>query len=102
TTGADTTLAEDAAADTNLIAAVDDTTAIDTASAAIEGEDQDDFDQEEFRRTNPLFAVLNPSFMQTNAGQMSLARGPVVGTAQISDTAKVNEYLRSDAVTSAL
>ena len=107
TTAADTTQAEVAAADTGLIAAAEDTTAIDTAAfdtaaASIDGEDQDEFDEEEFRRTNPLFAVLNPSIMQTNTGQTTLAQGPVVGTAQITDTAKVNEYLRSNAVKSAL
>ena len=43
----------------------------------------------QYKRENPLFAVLQPSFDQ--AGQA--LRGPVVGIAHYSDTAKVNQYL---------
>lgn len=47
---------------------------------------------------NPLFSVLNPSVLQN--GQ--IARGPVVGMALYTDTAKVNEYLGSSYATSVL
>ena len=44
---------------------------------------------EKYKKENPLFAVLQPSFDQ--AGQAM--RGPVVGVAHYSDTAAVNKYL---------
>lgn len=40
----------------------------------------------ELRRKNPLFAVLQPS---------NQAKGPIVGTALVTDTALVNKHLRS-------
>lgn len=51
-----------------------------------------------YRQQNPLFAVLNPSVLQN--GQ--IARGPVVGMALYTDTAKVNEYLGSSYANSVL
>ena len=45
----------------------------------------------EYKKTNPLFAILNPSINQ--AGQAY--RGPVVGTVHYTDTAKVNAMLNS-------
>ena len=45
----------------------------------------------EYKKSNPLFAVLNPSINQ--AGQAY--RGPVVGTVHYTDTAKVNAMLNS-------
>ncbi len=45
----------------------------------------------EYKKNNPLFAVLNPSVNQ--AGQAY--RGPVVGTVHYVDTAKVNAMLNS-------
>ena len=45
----------------------------------------------EYKKNNPLFAVLNPSINQ--AGQAY--RGPVVGTVHYVDTAKVNAMLNS-------
>ncbi len=44
---------------------------------------------------NPLFNVLQPSTMMTPDNQVVLAPGPVVGIAQLRDTAKVNAFLRS-------
>ncbi len=46
---------------------------------------------ENFKRQNPLFAVLNPSVNQ--AGQAF--RGPLVGTVHYTDSAKVTEMLNS-------
>ncbi|MDB4903277.1 MAG: protein translocase subunit SecDF [Mucilaginibacter sp.] len=43
----------------------------------------------------PLFNVLKPMMYQTQNGQGELARGPIVGRAEVKDTAKVNQYLRS-------
>ena len=45
----------------------------------------------EYKKSNPLFAILNPSINQ--AGQAY--RGPVVGTVHYTDTAKVNAMLTS-------
>ena len=45
----------------------------------------------EYKKSNPLFAILNPSINQ--AGQAY--RGPVVGTVHYTDTAKVNAMLSS-------
>ena len=46
----------------------------------------------------PLFNVLRPSVGQGQNGQSELARGPIVGRADVKDTAKVNAYLKSAAV----
>lgn len=48
---------------------------------------------EQFSKDNPLFAVLQPAIGQNGQGQMEYMRGPVVGYAQIKDTAKINNYL---------
>ena len=45
----------------------------------------------EYKKSNPLFAILNPSVNQ--AGQAY--RGPVIGTVHYTDTAKVNAMLNS-------
>ncbi|MFA5647051.1 MAG: protein translocase subunit SecDF [Bacteroidales bacterium] len=51
--------------------------------------DSTDFNQENFAKEFPLFAVLNPSTNQ----QGQIMGGPVVGFAHYRDTAKVNTYL---------
>jgi SecD/SecF fusion protein len=43
----------------------------------------------------PLFNVLKPMMYQGQNGQAQLGRGPIVGHAEVKDTAKVNAYLRS-------
>ena len=53
---------------------------------------------EEYKKTNPLFAILQPSVNQ--AGQAY--RGPVVGTAHYTDTAKVMAMLNSQVAKSVL
>ena len=55
-------------------------------------------DVEKYKRENPLFYRLNPSVSQT--GQ--IARGPVVGMALYTDTAKINEMLSSSFAKSVL
>lgn len=42
---------------------------------------------------NPLFEVLQPVTAMTPDGQLVLASGPMVGIANLRDTAKVNNYL---------
>ena len=46
---------------------------------------------ENYKKNNPLFAILNPSI--NTAGQAF--RGPIVGTVHYTDTAKVNAMLNS-------
>ncbi len=46
----------------------------------------------------PLFNVLRPMMYQGQNGQPELGRGPIVGHAEVKDTAKVNAYLRSPEV----
>ncbi len=67
-------------------------------SLSIEELLRDDFDDleefEDFARDNPLFAFLSPNFMQDRAGNMRPGQGPVVGYAQVQDTARVNGMLK--------
>ncbi|HEY2580572.1 MAG TPA: protein translocase subunit SecDF [Mucilaginibacter sp.] len=49
----------------------------------------------QFADEYPFFNVLKPMMYQGQNGQGELARGPIVGHAEIKDTAKVNQYLRS-------
>lgn len=96
----------------NEVALVDDSTTVDGADVADEesltdlisdGESADSLGQgqlsaEEFAKENPLFAVLTPAIFQNEQGSYSPGDGPVVGFARISDTSKVNEYFRMEAV----
>lgn len=79
--------AEAAATDSDDIADLVDNLATDSADAAVSAEQQ----LEEYRRTNPLFAILNPSV----SAQGQAYRGPVVGTVHYTDTAAVNAMLNS-------
>jgi SecD/SecF fusion protein len=51
---------------------------------------------EELSKNNPLFSVLQPA----GSSDQGLFSGPVVGYADIRDTAKVNEYMAMDKVAS--
>ncbi len=53
----------------------------------------DEMSPEEFAKKNPLWAVLRPAIYQNENGQYYPGKGPVVGYAAITDTAKVNKYL---------
>lgn len=66
-------------------------------SAAAEEADQEAA-LEQYKKQNPLFAILNPSVNQ--AGQAY--RGPVVGTVHYTDTAKVMAMLNSSMAKSIL
>ena len=62
---------------------------LDNDSAAIEADQAAQI--AEYKKNNPLFAILNPSV--NAAGQAY--RGPVIGTVHYVDTAKVNAMLNS-------
>lgn len=50
------------------------------------------------KQENPLFEVLTPAVQRGDKGQFYAAPGPVIGTALIADTAKVNQMLQMQAV----
>ncbi|MFD2162642.1 protein translocase subunit SecDF [Paradesertivirga mongoliensis] len=56
------------------------------------------FNREEFAKTNPLFAVLQPALYQGADGQQAPRPGSVIGYSAQKDTAKVNAYLNNSAV----
>ncbi len=69
------------------LAALVDSLGVDSAALAADQAAQ----LAEYKKNNPLFAILNPSINQ--AGQAY--RGPVIGTVHYVDTAKVNAMLNS-------
>ncbi len=66
--------------------------AADTAAAG----DSAQMSIDESRRENPLFTILMPAIFQGEDGSTQAMKGPVVGTASIRDTAKVNAILAMD------
>ena len=56
--------------------------------------------QADMARQNPLFSILSPATYQTENGQQALRPGAVIGFSAQKDTAKVNQYFRSSAVSS--
>jgi SecD/SecF fusion protein len=88
TTATDSTATE---ADATLADATEvsaDSTAADSAATT----------EEDFAVRNPLFNVFTPAVFQTQGGGFSLMRGSVVGSARLSDTAMVNNFLADPAV----
>jgi SecD/SecF fusion protein len=69
-----------------------DTAKKDTGSAAT----QKSF--EEFAKENPLFAILNPSIQENEKNQQELRKGPVIGSAFVKDTGRVNRLLNMEQV----
>ncbi len=53
---------------------------------------------EQFAQDNPLFALLQPSVEQNEQNQSQLRKGPVVGSAFVKDTARINEILKMEQV----
>jgi len=56
-----------------------------------------------YEKKNPLFYYLRPSVQQTQDGGKTgytLTKGPSVGTAKITDTAKIDEFLHTPGVAS--
>ncbi|MDP2189275.1 MAG: protein translocase subunit SecDF [Sphingobacteriaceae bacterium] len=68
--------------------------AADTAAATDTGE----LSMDQARRENPLFNVLMPAIFQGEDGSTRAMQGPVVGTSNVRDTAKVNAIFASDEV----
>ncbi len=62
-----------------------------TATTSV-GKDQQSFDQ--YAKTNPLFAYLNPAVYQNDEGQYVPGQTAMVGRAFIKDTARINNMLR--------
>ncbi len=59
--------------------------------------------KDKFAQQNPLFSILQPAIYQDqSSGQQRFNPGPVVGYADIKDTAKVNSYLHNPAVQSVI
>ena len=71
-----------------------DTSKKDTAKA----NEQKTFEQ--FAKENPLYAVLAPSIQQNQQNQSELRKGPVIGSALVKDTAKVNRIFEMPQVIS--
>ncbi|MCX6274571.1 MAG: protein translocase subunit SecDF [Bacteroidetes bacterium] len=55
---------------------------------------------EEFAKDNPLFAVLNPSVETNEKNQQELRKGPVIGSALVKDTGRVNQIFKMDQIRS--
>jgi len=64
----------------------------DTSASSAAGKDQQSFDQ--YAKTNPLFAYLNPAVYQNEEGQYVPGQTAMVGRAFIKDTARINSMLR--------
>ena len=94
--------AEEATEEVKAEAATEDIDALVDNIAAEDSAAAEEADQEaaleQYKKQNPLFAVLNPSVNQ--AGQAY--RGPVVGTVHYTDTAKVMAMLNSSMAKSIL
>ena len=71
---------------------------VEAADSLAQAEADQEAAYEEYKKANPLFAVLNPSVNQ--AGQAY--QGPVVGTVHYTDTAKVMAMLNTQAAKSLL
>ncbi|MGE5393950.1 MAG: protein translocase subunit SecDF [Candidatus Saccharibacteria bacterium] len=85
----DTTKSKAAADKNSLLSELENKSKTDTVAAA---------KNDEMAKRNPLFSVLRPYANQ----QGQLGRGPVVGTAIFTDTAKVMAYLKMDQVRAVL
>lgn len=86
---ADTSAVEDATSDEGLLATLGAGT--DTAATGT------DSLRRQFAAQNPFFDVLQPATMMTQQG-VTLMPGPMVGVANLRDTAKVNRYLNDPLV----
>jgi len=58
--------------------------------------------RDKFAKENPLFRILQPNVYQDQSGQQKLGPGPVVGYADIKDTATVDAYLHNPKVLAAI
>jgi len=62
------------------------------SAASATAQDQQSFDQ--YAKTNPLFAYLNPAIYQNESGQYVPGQTSMVGRAFVKDTARINNMLR--------
>ena len=53
-----------------------------------------------FSKKNPLFYLLHPAVQENEQKQYTLIKGPMIGTAKITDTAKIDAMLRMQGVAS--
>jgi len=96
---ASTEAAQEPAAEEVATEATDELDAlVEAADSLAQAEADQEAAYEEYKKANPLFAVLNPSVNQ--AGQAY--QGPVVGTVHYTDTAKVMAMLKSQVAKSLL
>lgn len=63
------------------------------------GSAKNDTSMQRMTKENPLFSVFRPSLNQDpKTQQYYMAEGPVVGYALVSDTGKVNDYLKNEKI----
>ena len=53
---------------------------------------------EQFAKDNPLYALLTPAIVQNEKNQQELRKGPVIGSALVKDTGKVNRIFAMEQV----
>jgi SecD/SecF fusion protein len=80
---------------TSLLSKVQKNAGKDTSSANA-------LNRDKFAKENPLFRILQPNVYQDQSGQQKLGPGPVVGYADIKDTATVDAYLHNPKVLAAI
>lgn len=90
TAKADSTATDSTSNDSNLLANLGASKANADSAAAVAN----------LANNNPLFAILNPSVYMEQNGQPQLMTGAMVGTANLKDTARVNEYFNRPEVKS--
>ncbi len=107
--------AEKAVADVAGSSSTDEATAVEGDTAALAAEENDLLKQlaeasesdtsgvdalndTQSKLENPLFNLLMPAIFQDNDGTTRAMKGPVVGTASIRDTAKINALFAKDEV----
>ncbi len=55
---------------------------------------------EQYSKDNPLYAVLMPAIVQNEKNQQELRKGPVIGSALVKDTGRVNRIFEMEQVRS--
>jgi SecD/SecF fusion protein len=55
---------------------------------------------EQFAKDNPLYAILTPAIVQNEKNQQELRKGPVIGSALVKDTGKINRIFEMEQVRS--
>ncbi len=55
---------------------------------------------EEYAKDNPLFAILSPSVQTNDKNQQELRKGPVIGSALVKDSARINQIFAMEQIRS--